>query len=302
MSIKQVKVLFTFGILVVPASGGVTRAENAATVFAAAETRLAQADFDGALSGFAEAAKLEPDNTGYREGFMLLRRVIELRGSLEQMADPQEWLSSAKSLRAYYDQHKVFTEALLLDQRVHDRFPSAESAAALADTHLHMQMPSKAVETLSGLSESQATPQTNVLLALAHAKLGQLDQARNLVRRNDPNIEAGPDHFLHLACVQSLAGDQESAAKALTRSFELTPPSRLAAAKEQARTADDLRALTATPAFAGVLETQSKVKESGCSGGTNCGKCPKRVAAKDGEQAPCAKTPETPPCGDSQKH
>ncbi len=55
--------------------------------------------------------------------------------------------------------------------------------------------------------------------------------------------------------------------------FEKTPAQALGAVKVQAGKNPDFASLAQLPAFAQVLQTESKVKQT-CSGGNDCGSCP----------------------------
>lgn len=296
MRTKVYMALLVTGILAVPFCREARASDGAAEIFAKGELRLADADFDGALDAFAKAAKADLQNTQYRQGYVLLRRVIGLRQQLEQQTDSDAWLKMAKPLQAYYHENRIHTEELKLDQRIHDRFPSPESAARLAETYLELDKPSEAAEVVAALPTEQATPNTTVLTALALARQGELEQARSAAQGLDTEVQAGPGYFRHLAGVRALLDDGDGAAEALARSFEQTPPSKLAAAKSDAKASRDFARLVGTPTFAKAMQTSSKIKESGCSGGAGCGNCPKRRAAMNGGKTPCGKTIEKPPC------
>ena len=82
-----------------------------------------------------------------------------------------------------------------------------------------------------------------------------------------------------------MTGDPKASLAALTRSFELTPSGQLDALKVEATECKDFRAFASDAGFTEVLKTQSKVKESKCSMGPACGKCPRRAkcAGESGE-------------------
>jgi hypothetical protein len=138
-------------------------------------------------------------------------------------------------------------------------------------------MHSETVEMLGSLTTEQTSPRAAVLGGVALARLGRIDEARELADESrQVTDDAGPRYFYDLARLQALTGNSPSTFEALARAFELTPPSQIDGFRAEVKECKDFAALLAGSDFAKVLETPSKVKESGCSGGTACGKCPMR--------------------------
>ena len=253
-----------------------TTPEQAAEYSRSARELLAQGDFDGALDQLGAAAKADPKHTEHRRELAVLRAVIRARESIVSEVDAARWEQLARALRAYYHEHGIFGEALELDGQLHARLGTAESAAMLAESRLALKRNAAALETLGEFDASALTPRGRSLMALATARLGRADDAARLVREcTDPGCADAAVMF-DLACAHSLLGDQTAAANHLIAAFEHTPPSRLDALKNLARRRADLKPLSQTDLFVPALATKSRVKESGCSGGSSCGKCPSR--------------------------
>jgi tetratricopeptide (TPR) repeat protein len=259
----------------VPVLGGVT--EDGAKAFQEGNALLAEGDFNGALQAFKTAAKTDASNQEYRQTHAMLRQVIRLRAKIEKEQDSEQWVSTAQALRTFYHTHKLYSESLPLDRKMHSQRPTAGSAVMLAETLLALGEHSEAAEVLGSLGDKGATPRTNVLLGLALARQGRIDAAKAFAGRATPKDEAGPSFFFDLARLRALTGEPRKMADALTRSCELTLPSRLDAFKAEARACKDFVALASTADFTEALKTQSKVKESKCSKGSACGKCPRRA-------------------------
>ncbi|MBN2561871.1 MAG: hypothetical protein JXQ75_13170 [Phycisphaerae bacterium] len=288
----QHKVIMSFVVgcvvsLATPALAG--SAEAAAKSFAAGKAFLSKADFDGAMGAFKAAAKADPGNQEYAQQYAMLRQVIRMRGDCRKEQDAERWLKMAGALRTFYHDHRLYSESLPLDAERHRRHRSSESAVLLAETQLALGMNSEAAEMLSVLTKEQTSPRARVLHGLALARLGRIDEAKKLAEepRQAPD-DVGPRYFYDLARLQALTRDSKSACEALTRSFELTPPSQLDAFKAEAKEHQDFGALVGTARFAKVLETASKVRESKCSKGAGCGKCPMRAKC-EGEKSKDAK-------------
>ena len=260
--------------------------EDAAKVYAEGEALLAKGDFSGAAEAFKTAARTDADTQDYRQQYAMLRRIVRMRQQIETESDLASWLGMAKALRTYYHAHKIYSEALPLDRKVHERRPDANSAAMLAETQLALGMYSETVETLGGLSTQDATPYTRVLLGLALARQGRMDEAKAMARQAGVKKDSGPRVFYQLACLRALIGDSKGALAALVQSFELTPPSQLDRAKADAGASKDFAALADTTGFAEALATHSPIKESSCSGGSSCGNCPKRASCGKAAKEP----------------
>jgi tetratricopeptide (TPR) repeat protein len=250
--------------------------EEAAQAFADGKALLAKADFEGALKAFEKAAKTDVNNPDYKEHYAILRQIVKLRERSAEETDEQRWVEMAQALRAFYHEHGIHGEALPLDREIYRRQPGSHTVAQLAETQLALGMNSETVELLSDLPKEQRTERTKVLLGLAYARQGRTEEAASIADQVSVKACAGPDTFFELACLHARVGENDGALTALTRSFELTPPSSLENRKADAKSCEDLAALAQTPEFAAALKTESKVKESGCSGGASCGKCPKR--------------------------
>lgn len=258
---------------------------DAAKLFTEGRALLAKADFDGALRAYEAALQADPKNEEYRMECSILRRVMKIREKLDDQKEVEKWASTARSLRAYYYDNDIYSEALVLDQQVHARLKTAESAAMLAETQLELGKNAEAAALLEGLSSDKLTPQARVLLGIAWARQDQLDEARHAADELPKTNDAGPGLLFDMARLASLTGEQKKAAELLTCCFEATPPSRLEGFKAYAKQCKDLVALVKTDAFAAVLKTESKVPESKCSGGTSCGKCPLRGGCGSGKDA-----------------
>lgn len=281
-TVGPVRLSGLLGLLLMAAFARFAVASDAATAFEQGRAMLAQADFDGAMKAYAEAVKADPKNVVYRQQYTLLRRVVSIREKLGEQTDHDRWETTVRSLRGYYYDNGIYGEALALDRLVHDKLKSPTSSAWLAETLLEMGQDAEADALLAGVKEEDQTLRTRMLLGIARARLGKQDEAKRLAAACPAPPDAGPGLLFDLARLQALTGDATRACELLTRCFEQTPPSRLAGVKAQASRCHDFDTLSRTDAFAKALATESKVAESKCSSGTDCGKCPMRASCGGG--------------------
>ena len=247
-------------------------------------TVLAEGDFDGAVKAFAAAAKADPGEINYRQHHALVRRVVQVRTMLDQQSDPQRWDAIAKSLRAFYYDYQVFGEALALDEKAHEKLNTAESAAALGETQLELEMNEEAAQLLAGLDEERTSSRARVLLGVALARLGRAEEAKAIAATCVMPKEPQAAMYHDMACLHALLDDRDAAAKMLTLCFQNTPPSLLDAKKDRARQRGDLNGLAASAEYEKVWLTASTVKESTCSGGASCGSCPSAATCTSGDK------------------
>ncbi len=297
MSARVLFVCFVVGCAAVTSAQGADPADaDHEAIFARGRVLLQQGDFDGTLQAFTEAARLAPDNEEYRQQAGLVRRVIAIRKRLDETAGQEQWSQMALALHTYYEDNDIHTEALDLGRKIHKRLNNAESAALLARSQLVLKMNEEAAELLSGMDDAQVTPETKALLGIALAREAELDKARALSEEIKLTEDSSVTLAFDVARLRALIGDKKGATGSLAHCFKATTPSRLDAVKAAARECPDFATLAGGEAFATALKTESEVKESSCSSGSACGKCPSRTkcasaGSKDDKKDGCAEKP-----------
>jgi tetratricopeptide (TPR) repeat protein len=249
------------------------RAETAVESFAKGETLLAKGQFPAALQSYAAAARADRSNQEYMQHYAMVRRIVDLRSSLDTEKNPQRWEYMAKGLRAFYASERIYSELLKLDQEIHSRLNSADSAAMFAETQLALDQNAAAAKTLS-LEPSKATEMTQTLLGIALVRSGKTDAARQIAERLSLPGDTGPSVTYAAARLHAATGDSAKAIGLLRACFEAIAPSQLEGFKSHAKQCPEFAAIASNPEFARALETKSKVPESKCSGGSSCAGCP----------------------------
>lgn len=252
------------------------RADSAEQAFAKGEALLAKADFEGAARAFAQAARADRNKPEYLQHYTLVNRIVELRRQLAAERDVAQWEYLARGLHTFYISQGLYPEALALDEQIHRRVNSAQSATMLAETQLAMHKNAEAAGVLAALAPAKQTPTTQALQGLALVRQGQAAEASRLAAQIQLPADAGPGMIYSVARLQAATGNSDAALKLLQRCFESVAPSQLEGFKAHARQSPEFASQVSTAAFAKVLETQSKVAESKCSGGSRCSNCPMR--------------------------
>ena len=142
MKLSHLLVGSIFGLVLT--CSAIASAETAQQAFDRGNGLLGSGDFREALAAYSAAVRADNTNRQYTHQFMLVRRVIALRGNLEQEKNPKRWQQMAQSLRAFYVSQAMYGEALAIDRKMHERSNTAGSAAQLAETQLSMNKPSDA--------------------------------------------------------------------------------------------------------------------------------------------------------------
>ena len=271
---------FGFGVWMLVAQ--FATAQQAEQAYAVGNEQLAQGDLRAAIQSYASAVQADRSNQQYAQQFLLVRQVLLLHQAMDRETDVQRWQQSAQALRTFYVSRGLHQQALPVDEAVFARDKSANAAIQLAETRLALDDNAAAADALSSLEPERVTPGVRALLAIAWTRQGKRDEARQVAGQVTVSKDAGPGTLYMVARMHSAVGEDQPSVELLRRCFEAVPPSRLDDLKLHARTCPDFAAVSATPAFAAVLQTASKVAESACSGGSSCGSCPMRARCASG--------------------
>jgi thioredoxin-like negative regulator of GroEL len=258
--------------LLVPSVG---RAGTAEQAFRDGNRLVAAGDLRGALKAYADAARANRENSEYAQQYMLVRRVLLLEDALSKETEKADRLAICESLRTFYVSHNAYRRALALDEEIFEATGTSYAAIQLAETHLSLKQEAAAVRVLEGLDSESQSRATQALLAIALARSGKRDAARQIAA-GLPATHTDPGTLYLLARMQATVGQGDVALSTLKRCFQSIPPSRQGALKSHAKACLDFASLVHTDGFAASLNTESKVAESSCSGGSSCGSCPMR--------------------------
>jgi tetratricopeptide (TPR) repeat protein len=271
---------FGFGVGMLAAQ--IAIAQQAEQAYAIGNEQLTQGDLRAALKSYALAVQADRSNQQYAQQFLLVRQVLLLHQAMDTETDVQRWNQSAQALRTFYASRGMHQQALPVDEAVFAREKSANAAIQLAETRLALGDHAAAADALSGLEPERVTPGARALLAIALARQGKQEEARQVAEQVTVSNDAGPGTLYLVARMHGAAGEDKVSMEVLRRCFEAVPPSRLDDLKQHARTCPDFASVSATAAFAAALQTASKVAESACSGGSSCSSCPMRTQCASG--------------------
>ena len=161
MRLSRLLIGLAFGlVLTCPA---IARGDTAEEAFARGNSLLAKGDFQEALRAYSAAVRAQRTNQQYAQQFLLVRRVIALRESLDRERDLQRWREIAQALSSFYTSQGIYSEALSLDEKIHAKLNTAASAGQLAETQLAMGRDADAAEVLAAKPSEEARPANSAL-------------------------------------------------------------------------------------------------------------------------------------------
>ncbi len=279
---------------------------EAAASFAKGQELLRSGDFPGALKAYTAAAKAAPENKEYIERAMVVRRIMSYRKFAVENPDSPKWGEVVQSLHVFYVTQGLLNEALTLDKKIHARTKSAASASLLAETLLELGKNEETVKLLAPFEPKAGTERTRVCLGIAFARLGEKERARRLATACPVKAEATPSHLVDQARLNMLLGKKAQGIKALTLCLEQLPKSRHETIRTYVNGCADFGPFRKSSELGVVMQTKSKVSESSCSSGADCGSCPSKGGCdsekntkKDTKKAVPQKTQKKPAKGGS---
>ncbi len=257
-------------------------ANDAEQAFQRGQQLVAEGDLRAAVQTLGSAVKLDRDNQRYLQQYLLTRQAVQLQAIMDKEKDSQRWEMAALALSSFYSSQNLYARALPVDEAMFKRLKTADSAVQLAETLLSLEKPDRAAEVLASLGTEKATTASRALRCVALARQGEVDEAKRVAATLRLASDADPGTLYLTARAQATVGQEAQSLATLTRCFEGIPPSRLDLLKSHTKLCVDFQSLATHPSFTQVLQTESKVSESKCSGGSSCSSCPMRGSCGHG--------------------
>ena len=231
-------------------------------------------DFKAALMVYAKAARANPSSVYYKNQFALLRRIIKMNRALTVETNPKKWTSYAKAVRSYYYTQGYYTQALELDMQAFKKFPEPSFAVNKLESLLLLNKNQQAAELLTHNSlKANTDMRLSTLRLVCLSRTNQTDKALASAESIKIDPRKYPETLLDLARVYKAANKDKLAMACLKQFLEHTVPTALPGMRRMAENCTEFNTLLNTKSFQAVLATQSKVSQSGCTGGSSCASC-----------------------------
>ena len=264
--------LLVLGLLAVPAFAADETQPEPTSAAAKAEMLLKQGKFEEARDAYVELAKADPENEALVKRALVLKRVVDLRTMVATEEVSPTWERATIALHSFYVRNGLADVALEAGKAAHAKAGSDVSASFVADALLEKGANEEAAAFVEGLRMAQQTQQNLMYQSIALARLGRMDEVREIQKLYGQSDTSDPGLLFDTARMQSLLGESDKALATLKSAFENTPARALPMLKELAKSNSDLSSLSRMPAFAEVMQTASNAGDcgSGCGGG-GCG-------------------------------
>ena len=147
-----------------------------------------------------------------------------------------------------------------------EKSKTVDNAIQLADTLLALDKTDEVVSLLANLDGQLVTDATQALLAVALARQGKLEDAKQIAARTSGAAKGDPGALYLVARMHAMTGNSAQALAALTQCYEAVPPSRLESLKSLTQPVQRLRARS--------LRSRASPRSW-----RRCPRCPNRSAA-----------------------
>ncbi len=238
-------------------------------------------DFTAALELYAKVAKSNTSQPYYKEQYSILRRVIKMNQAIEATISQELNEASTKALtgyfagvRGYYYSRGYYGLAVALDKQAADKLGGADNQLAYLESLVAAGENAQAGEYLAGGAVSGAdNTHLAVLKALVSTRGGQAFTDWPAAEQWQQELTSDPLAQVYIACLYKSAGKQEQSFASLVQALEQTPPTQMAVTKNLIAAAAEFSDSADNKDYLAALSTQSKVYQSGCTGGSSCNSC-----------------------------
>jgi hypothetical protein len=226
-----------------------------------------------AMLEYASAAKANPQEVYYRQQYGILQRVAKMQSLLKTETNPEKWQSYARAIRGFFYSKGYYSVALPIDTEAAGKFNTGEYAANVLETLLLTGKKDEAAKFAADKKPADQTVRYQTLALVSEAYAGKTKEAvENLQTvKIDPKVDY--ESYFDYARIYNAANDKEKALSNLKVFLESTPPTEMPSARQMITRSADFASLAGSEDFKKVLATESKVAQSGCTGGSSCGSC-----------------------------
>ncbi len=239
-------------------------------------------DFDSALKLFAGYARSNTENSYYKDQYSILRRVIKMKklidsalAAADHNGQTQEKLKEyAQAIRAYYYEKGYYTQAVKLDNQILELNYSAQSVANYLESLVIINDNVLADQlSAANIGSEETGVDFKIMQALLDARNGYSDKAVATIDSMKFSAELYPRCLVYCAAIYKIAGQDNNACSSIVKALENTAPTQMSTTRILIEKLSDLDSIRTTEQYVSALQTESKVYQSGCTGGSSCNSC-----------------------------
>jgi hypothetical protein len=233
-------------------------------------------NYTAALNEYVAAAKANPQEVYYRQQYAVLQRVVKMQNLIKTEINLEKWKSYAKAMRGYYYNKGFYSEVLALDLQAANKFNTGEFAANAVETMLLNGKTADAVKFIEEKKPEDKIVRYETLSLAAQALNGKAKESADALQALKIDPKTDSKSYFDAARIYNAAGDKEKTLSSLQLLLENTLPSEIEAERLMIKRTADFASLNGSEDYTKVLATQSKVEQSGCTGGSSCSTCKNR--------------------------
>ncbi len=246
------------------------------------ELILKKNDYDAALKLYAEQARKNTHETYYRDQYSILRRVIKMKRAMQEISgNPAEisetelkkWESYYQAVRAYYYSQGFYEESPDLDNKAVEILKSDQAKLNYIETLVVLDKNEEAKKVIEQTAGKIDLPAFNTLALLVQARMTPSDSITKQLEDIQIGLKDNPLCLVYFACIYQIQGDINEAYKKIVKALENTSPTQITTTRKMIETLKEFHDLSEDKKFQAALQTQSKVYQSGCTGGSSCNSC-----------------------------
>jgi tetratricopeptide (TPR) repeat protein len=244
-------------------------------------------DYQAALKLYADEARKNAGQSYYQEQFSILRRVIKMKKAMEadfdnpadkSDADLKKWNSYYQAVRAWYYAQGFYSKSLELDKTAFEVLKTDAAQLNYFETLVVLNRNAEAKEYLDqAKGPVKDHPVFQTLALLVQARLAPSDAILGQLKLVNPDPRANPASIVYAGCIHQLHHDSKQAFAQLAIALENTAPTQIGATRRMIESMKEFQDCHTDKAYQAALQTQSKIYQSGCTGGSSCNSCSLRT-------------------------
>lgn len=241
---------------------------------------IEKGDYDSALKLYANAARKYTSEPYYKEQYSILRRVIKMKKAMNSEGaeltelQKKKWTSYYLAVRGYYFAQGYYSESLPLDKKACEVLNIDQSKINYLETLVILdkkELAQKFCSEITGPLNEKNTFKTLSLLAMSIN--GNAPDAIQELIKIDVDPKDDPRSMVFSACIYQINNDHAKACKSITEALENTAPTVIPATRKLIENMKPLQEYLESKKLQAALNTESKVYQSGCTGGSSCNSC-----------------------------
>lgn len=229
-------------------------------------------DYPTALKLYQDEVRKNPTDAAAKGMYARLKKAVRDQEDFARESNKAQKLKIGSALRQFYFDFNDFERALSVDEEIYKLDASPANALFLAESCLNTNRNKEAKELLDSLADDPDQSRLALMKVLAGVRNGQTEPAEKLLAEKSFKDFKKLKDLLLYAGIAARSGDTKTASAAMSYVLANVPAKMHWQIRNAIENNPDFAAALKDEAFTKAMQTESKVKEKGCSG--NCASCP----------------------------